>query len=430
MPTKIRVFVSSTMDDLANEREAVVEAIKSLNLEPVNAEGILPNGGTSWDVLELEIRTSMICILIQGDRYGWIPTEGYGAGRDKSVTHLEIDVAREEEIPILPFFKKLKYGADSTSSDAVRRDRFRNEIGDWTNGLFRGEFNLASDLKGIVIQALLDVFTASYLRTAVQTRVSSTAAEMPARLAFGNIRLRNVPRDVSTRSEVLFAGAGMSLSAGYPSADALAGVIGQALGLDPGQTSRHSLSELFEVAEITLGRTRCLGIVGELLNPPFPVEPTLAHVAAVQRFPIILTTNYDMLFEHSCEMLDIPYVVRTPGDDLKGGTQSSVIIFKIDGSIDRPATLVLSPADVARARGDVNFWAAVGDVLKASKPIVIGHSMRDRNSLQLMNRRNSNIKGDYVAPELDPLNGRLLLTRLNLNWVESSASEYLWKPVS
>ncbi|NEJ01296.1 DUF4062 domain-containing protein [Rhizobium ruizarguesonis] len=42
MPGKVRVFVSSTMEDLANERQSVVEQIAGLGLEPVNAEGLLP----------------------------------------------------------------------------------------------------------------------------------------------------------------------------------------------------------------------------------------------------------------------------------------------------------------------------------------------------------------------------------------------------
>ncbi|TPK42242.1 DUF4062 domain-containing protein [Mesorhizobium sp. B2-5-4] len=426
MPAKIRVFVSSTMEDLANERAAVVEAIKRLNFEPVNAEGILPTGGTSWEVLDLEIRSCLICILIQGDRYGWIPTKGYGAGQSKSVTHLEIEIARSQKIPILPFFKKLNYGADSTSPDAMLRDKFRKEIGDWKDGLFRGEFNLASDLSDKVFQALLDVLTGSYLRTAVQARVEQTAAPLSNTPAFGPLAPSHRLANTTAPREVLFAGAGLSLSAGLPSANALAGILGRALGLDPSLTLRHSLAQLFEVAEATLGRVRILQIVGELLNPPLPVEPTPAHVAAVRRFPIILTTNYDRLFERACEMLKIPYVVRTPGGDVTEDVKGQVTIFKIDGSIDSPDTLVLNPDDAQRARSDTSFWNAVEAVLKLSRPIVIGHSMRDENSLSLMQGRNREIKGIFVAPVIDPIDGRLLLDRLNLDGVESSASDYLW----
>lgn len=426
MPVKIRVFVSSTMEDLANERAAVVEAIKRLNFEPVNAEGILPTGGTSWEVLDAEIRSSLICVLIQGERYGWIPTEGYGAGKGKSVTHLEVEIARNQKIPVLPFLKKLKYGADSTSPDAVLRDKFRKEIGDWKDGFFRGEFNLALDLGEKVFHALLDVLTGSYLRTAVQARVQQAVAPISEKPAFTQMSSSSAYASTSAPQEVLFAGAGMSLSAGLPSAVALAGILGQALGLDPSLTPRHGLAQLFEAAEEALGRNRIIQIVDDLLNPPLPVEPTSAHVAAVRRFPIILTTNYDRLFERACEMLQIPYVVRTPGDDMTEDGRALVTIFKIDGSIDSPDTLVLNPNDARRARSNSSFWNAVESVLKICRPIVIGHSMRDANSLSLMHSRNREIKGVYVAPVIDPIDGRLLLDRLNLDGVESSASDYLW----
>lgn len=427
MPTKIRVFVSSTMDDLANEREAVVKAIESLNLEPVNAEGILPNGGTSWAVLEQEIRSSHICILLLGDRYGWVPTEGYGAGQGKSVTHLEIDLARKANKPILPFLKMLKYGADSTSSDAILRDKFRNEICDWSKGHFRGEFKLAGDLESKARQALLDVFIGSYLRTMVEVQAIATPPQAGHAIAPADL---NPPTPSVTRAgsvEILFAGAGLSLSAGYPSANALAGVLGQALSLDPEQTSRHSLAQLFEFGEMVLGRDRCLEIVGQLLNPPVPVEPTPAHIAAVRRFAVILTTNYDRLFEQACAMLKIPCLVVTPNDQPPSDAKATVTIYKIDGSIDRPETLILTATDAERARGGTPFWKTIEGLLNTSRPIVIGHSLRDANSLRLMNGRNLNIKGIYVAPIIDPVDGRLLLNRLNLDGVQSSASDYLWK---
>jgi hypothetical protein len=79
--------------------------------------------------------------------YGWIPKTGYGAGLNKSVTHLEADLAKSEGLPILPFFKVLKYSKSTRTEDAQRRDAFRDQVGDWTAGHFRAEFKLASDLE-------------------------------------------------------------------------------------------------------------------------------------------------------------------------------------------------------------------------------------------------------------------------------------------
>src|SRR6218665_1617280 len=100
MSGKVRVFVSSTMEDLANERQAVVRQIEDLALVPVNAEALSPSGEKSWDLLKSEIETCHIFVLILGESYGWIPSED---AAEKSVTHMEADYARDLQIPILPF---------------------------------------------------------------------------------------------------------------------------------------------------------------------------------------------------------------------------------------------------------------------------------------------------------------------------------------
>jgi len=47
-----------------------------------------------------------------------------------------------------------------------------------------------------------------------------------------------------------------------------------------------------------------------------------------------------------------------------------------------------------------------------------------------MSRRNLDIQGIYVAPAIDPVDGRLLLELLNLVGVEAAASAYLWSEKS
>lgn len=109
MTTKLRVFISSTMKDLGDARRAVIKRLHSLNLEPVNAERMNPDGGTSWDVIRAEIDSSHLFILISGETYGWIPDSGVGAGEGRSVTHMEVIHAKSIGLPILPFFKTLRY---------------------------------------------------------------------------------------------------------------------------------------------------------------------------------------------------------------------------------------------------------------------------------------------------------------------------------
>ena len=89
MPGRLRVFISSTMSDLANERDAVVQKLSAFNLEPVNAENWSASGSTPWERIAAEIRSCDLFVLILGDRYGFQPTEGAGAAEQLSATHLE-----------------------------------------------------------------------------------------------------------------------------------------------------------------------------------------------------------------------------------------------------------------------------------------------------------------------------------------------------
>ena len=421
MPGRVRVFISSTMEDLANERQAVVEQIADLGLEPVNAEGLLPTGAGSWDLLADEIAKSHVFVLVMGERYGWIPSSGVGAGTGKSVTHLEVDCARKYGLPVLPFLKRLRYGADATSSDAVLRDRFRKQIGDWEDGHFRAEFDLALDLGRKVRTALLDIFQDTYLKRAVRQvdaagrKPVDKAAPVPTATG-GNIGLAQA---------LLLAGAGFSISAGYPNASSLADVLGKRLGLSmdgPDMLARHSFAEIASFAEGRMGRPGLLEVVRELLDTPIPVAPTPAHFGAVQSFSVILTTNYDLLFEQACAALGLEFAVATPHRPLPG--PAPIVIYKIDGSIDDPDTLVLTHGDAARAATALPFWNSVNALMQTQGVVVIGHSMRDATSQRLLSARNLKLPGLYVSPHVDELD----LVRLETYGMESvvaTANDFL-----
>lgn len=422
MPEKVRVFISSTMDDLVNERESVVEQIKALGLEPVNAEGLLPNGASSWDLLADEIATCHIFVLLLGDRYGWVPTGGSGANTGKSVTHLETDLAKFSGLPILPFEKLLKYGADSTSDDAVRRDAFRKEIGAWEDGQFHAKFNRALDLGRIVREALLGVFQDTYLKRAVRRIDEASRASTE-----GAVPVLSTPAPIPTDAafELLLAGAGFSISAGYPTANSLAEVLGKRLGLSlngPEMLARHSFAEIASFAEKKMGRAGLLDVIRELLDTPIPVEPTAAHLQAVQSFSAILTTNYDLLFERACAILGKEYAVATPHRPLPH--PKPIMIYKIDGSIDDPDTLVLTHEDAAKAAKATSFWRSVNGLMQTHGAVVIGHSIRDITSQKLLSARNLALPGTYVSPDLDELD-TIRLQTYGLEGVVDTADGYL-----
>ena len=138
------------MEDLGNERRAVVQQLKSMGIEPINAEDMPPVGRSSWSSIHSEIDQCHLFIVILGDRYGWEPDSGYGAGTGLSVTHLELQAARQGSKLVLAFMKKLRYGA----AIDVKRDSLRKEVSDWATGVFRQDFEWADELASKVAMSV------------------------------------------------------------------------------------------------------------------------------------------------------------------------------------------------------------------------------------------------------------------------------------
>ena len=153
-----RVFISSTIKDLANERDAARAILSDLGLEVVNAENWLPTGRKVWDQIRHEIGSSDLFILIGGDRYGSIPR-----GQRFSVTHLEFEEAVRNGLPTLVFLKRLAYDGDRQTSEARKRDTFRKRLTDYNVGYLVAEFCLASDLATKIRRSVLDVLFDRFL---------------------------------------------------------------------------------------------------------------------------------------------------------------------------------------------------------------------------------------------------------------------------
>lgn len=426
MSTRIRVFVSSTMDDLESERDAVVRRIAEFNFEPVNAEGWLPDGSSSWERIERELRSSHLLVLISGKRYGWIPEEGPGSGRDLSVTHLEADYARNLGIPIIPFLKRLKYGSPSDSEDAKRRDSFRKEIMKWSKGLFVTEFDLASDLAQKVGAALVGVLSETYLKSALADRAKEVSEPSESE-APHLIRLStNVVDFIRSERPLLLAGAGMSLSAGFPSAQALVELLHQEIsrrGLDSRDSMvAGSFQDLADGFVALFGRTALEEIVARALTMPPGVRPTTAHLGAVRHFKRIVTTNFDTLFEQAALEQEIPFRVVVEDSQIEAEI-GELTIIKLDGSISDPGSLVMTASDAFDLRHRKEKLFRLVERILASEPlVVVGHSMRDANIKQIMNSRDGS-RGVYVAPDLGRFE-TLRIERFGFMLVDAFATDF------
>jgi len=409
MPGKLRVFISSTMDDMVNERDMVVARLVESNFEPVNAESILPDGGGAWTRISEEIETCHAFILLSGERYGWIPRSGPLSAKNISVTHGEYLAACELNLPILPFFKDLKYETDATNDDARRRDAFRKKVGDWEGGQFRTMFKTARDLADKAVAAITRMLTDTFQRAQVAQRraqARTLAPPIPPAPAGPPLLPPNLSGAVADGCASFWAGSGISQSAGLPSASALgiemARSIEAALGRYAAPPVGSGIASVASDFEIVLGRPLLLDKLRELLSLPGGVKPTLEHFAAVALFPRIVTTNYDGLFECAAEEQHSGHTL------LLGPKPPSPLpekfIWKIHGDPDRSDVLVVNEADIERFEGFAPELVACLRVLFSGGPLLVGGtSLRDPSVLRLFRALRGEVEGYWTVPPGDAL---------------------------
>lgn len=96
MRKKLQVFISSTYQDMKEERQKAVEAILAAGHIPAGMELFASENAEQWTVIQRWIRESDVFLILLGGRYGSIePTS------QKSYTHREYEYAVEKKKPIV-----------------------------------------------------------------------------------------------------------------------------------------------------------------------------------------------------------------------------------------------------------------------------------------------------------------------------------------
>lgn len=101
MERKYQIFISSTYEDLKEERQKVQEVILSMHQFPIGMEMFSAGNKEQWDVIKETIACSDYYVLIVAHRYGSVITEGEDKGM--SYTEKEYRYAKKIGIPVLVF---------------------------------------------------------------------------------------------------------------------------------------------------------------------------------------------------------------------------------------------------------------------------------------------------------------------------------------
>ena len=100
MEIKYQVFVSSTYQDLTEERQEVMQALLELDCIPVGMELFPAADDDQWTLIKGLIDDCDYYILIVGGRYGSTNAKGV------SYTQMEYEYALSSGIPIISFLPK------------------------------------------------------------------------------------------------------------------------------------------------------------------------------------------------------------------------------------------------------------------------------------------------------------------------------------
>lgn len=143
---KYQIFISSTFEDLQNERRDALEAILITKNIPIGMEAFVASSQKQFEYIKECINSCDYYILLVGGRYGTIHPEF-----NISYTELEFDYAKSLNKPILIFYykdiSKLRKKDENLENINKFRDKIQKEI-------LCQPFKNKRDLKGLILTAL------------------------------------------------------------------------------------------------------------------------------------------------------------------------------------------------------------------------------------------------------------------------------------
>ncbi len=101
MEKKYQVFISSTYEDLKEERKEITQALLEMNCIPTGMEMFQASDDTQWELIKKVIASCDYYIVVVAGRYGSIHP-----ATQKSYTQMEYEYALEIQIPIIGFLYK------------------------------------------------------------------------------------------------------------------------------------------------------------------------------------------------------------------------------------------------------------------------------------------------------------------------------------
>jgi uncharacterized protein DUF4062/NACHT domain-containing protein len=150
----LNIFLSSTVKDLAPEREIATRAIETLKLEAIRMETFGSSSQTPLEICKQMVQDSDVFVGIYGGRYGYVPPS-----QTQSVTEIEFQEARRSGKDILVYIK---------ASDEIEdiQAEFLGRVDDFEGGYFRRPpFRTLSELEEWLKEDLIALLSSRFVTT-------------------------------------------------------------------------------------------------------------------------------------------------------------------------------------------------------------------------------------------------------------------------
>lgn len=189
MTKKFQIFISSTFEDLKQERDQVMKAILEIGHIPVGMEMFSAADEEQWQIIKRQIEEVDYYLVIAAHRYGSIASDGLG------YTEKEYDFAKSIGIPTIGFVIKddVQWDNKYIDKDPTKIDllnKFKEKIKSkmvnfWSN---------KDELNAKVIASLTKAFTShprdGWIRASQSTKVNPEIINELSRLSSENADLR------------------------------------------------------------------------------------------------------------------------------------------------------------------------------------------------------------------------------------------------
>lgn len=138
----VRVFLSSTSEDMQSHRERVAFAIQQMGESTIRMETFGAQPGAPLAACRSEVSSADVVVVMLAWRYGWVPSKAEGGDDYKSITRIEVEIAQDMGLPVLAFLVDPKYGwTEPKEQDSLVRAKPEEAV------LVKGRVDALDDFK-------------------------------------------------------------------------------------------------------------------------------------------------------------------------------------------------------------------------------------------------------------------------------------------